>query len=546
MFFTIYRYIFRDLLKSFFLAALVLSVVLGLGVMLRPLRQFSVDPVQVPKLIMYTFPITLTMVIPIAALLSATLNYGRLAHFNEINACRTSGIKLITLIYPAGAFAVLVGLTTLLMAFHVMPSFAKRFERAITADAEAIIFRNIQKRGDLGDMFPDIRIYADHALPEEHRLTGVALVQLNRRKIDWIMTAEQVVLDFKMDQPQKQILMHLHGATVMVEDQTAVISQPQQFSIRAPSLWQDDIKFKKMAELRAIEKDMVQFGPIDKSLGEIQHQYKWERLFENCNQQARGPGNIIDLRAGGDRLRIIAQSCVLQIPSSRSDQKDPDKNRTALLTGVNQGPVEVIFPYGTNNLNQQRIYRAQKAWLSNNPLFGDSLPMLIMEQVEWGGREQTSKHFLLSEEIAPVEFPLELEDEARAITLKQVCAAETLTRLRSPSPYLGILHQDIIDDCAELATEIRVEKHSRLAFGVSCVVLVILGTVLGIVFRSGHLLTAFGVSFIPAALCLITIFTGKHIAEKSATDITGILFLWSGIGAVLLADIFIYKSLAKR
>jgi len=108
------------------------------------------------------------------------------------------------------------------------------------------------------------------------------------------------------------------------------------------------------------------------------------------------------------------------------------------------------------------------------------------------------------------------------------------------------LHQDIIDDCAELATEIRVEKHSRLAFGVSCVVLVILGTVLGIVFRSGHLLTAFGVSFIPAALCLITIFTGKHIAEKSATDITGILFLWSGIGAVLLADIFIYKSLAKR
>ena len=110
---------------------------------------------------------------------------------------------------------------------------------------------------------------------------------------------------------------------------------------------------------------------------------------------------------------------------------------------------------------------------------------------------------------------------------------------------LQLLEQRIIDNCSELVREIRIEKHSRLAFGISCVVLVLLGTVLGIVLKSSHLLMAFGVSFIPAAFCLITIFTGKHIAEKTDTQTMGILFLWSGVFLVGIADLLIYKRLAK-
>ena len=161
MVFTIHRYIFRDLLKYFLLATAVLSVVLGLGVMLRPLRQFSVDPVNVPTLILCTLPITLTMVIPIAALLATTLVYGRLAGDNEINACRSSGISLLTLIYPAVALALSVGIITLLLGFHIIPYFTRKFERIILSDAQTIIHRNISKTGNLGDMFPNLRIHAD-------------------------------------------------------------------------------------------------------------------------------------------------------------------------------------------------------------------------------------------------------------------------------------------------------------------------------------------------------------------------------------------------
>ncbi|MCF7958701.1 MAG: LptF/LptG family permease, partial [Phycisphaerae bacterium] len=113
MVFTLHRYIFKDLFKAFTLTTIILSFVMGLGVMLKPLRDFSIDPVHVPEMIFCTLPITMTMAIPIAALMATTLVYGRLAFENEITACRSSGIGLLTLIYPALMLALLVGMITL-------------------------------------------------------------------------------------------------------------------------------------------------------------------------------------------------------------------------------------------------------------------------------------------------------------------------------------------------------------------------------------------------------------------------------------------------
>ena len=141
---------------------------------------------------------------------------------------------------------------------------------------------------------------------------------------------------------------------------------------------------------------------------------------------------------------------------------------------------------------------------------------------------------------------LGIVNEAQVITVEEIRAGKVLERLDNPTPYIQLLEKRIINSCSELGSEIRIEKHSRLAFGISCVVLVLLGTVLGIVLRSSHLLMAFGVSFIPAAFCLITIFTGKHIAEKTDTQTMGIVFLWSGVFLVAITDLLIYKRLAKN
>jgi len=79
MVFTLHRYIFRELLKIFVPTALALAVIMSLGSILRPVQEYGVGPRQVMHLMIYFLPITLTFVLPMAALFTGALVYGRFA-----------------------------------------------------------------------------------------------------------------------------------------------------------------------------------------------------------------------------------------------------------------------------------------------------------------------------------------------------------------------------------------------------------------------------------------------------------------------------------
>ncbi|MGD8499623.1 MAG: LptF/LptG family permease, partial [Phycisphaerales bacterium] len=90
MLFTLHRYIFRELLRVFILAAVALALILSLGSILQPIQEYGVGPRQVVHLMGYFLPITLTFVLPMAALFAGALVYGRFAGDNELDACRAS------------------------------------------------------------------------------------------------------------------------------------------------------------------------------------------------------------------------------------------------------------------------------------------------------------------------------------------------------------------------------------------------------------------------------------------------------------------------
>ena len=97
MVFTLHRYIFRELFKVFVLATVALTLILSLGSMLQPIQKYGVGPEQVVHLLGYFLPITLTFVLPMGTLFATALVYGRIASDNELDACRASGISLMTL-----------------------------------------------------------------------------------------------------------------------------------------------------------------------------------------------------------------------------------------------------------------------------------------------------------------------------------------------------------------------------------------------------------------------------------------------------------------
>ena len=147
MVFTIHRYIFREVFKVFILTVVALTLILSLGSVLRPVEEYGVGPRQVMHLMIYFLPVTLTFILPMSALFATSLVYGRLAGDNELNACRASGISLLTLIYPGAILSIIVAIASLLLSFHVMPAFFKRAESALKSDAKQILFRNIERTG---------------------------------------------------------------------------------------------------------------------------------------------------------------------------------------------------------------------------------------------------------------------------------------------------------------------------------------------------------------------------------------------------------------
>ena len=554
MTFTIHRYIFNDMLKTFLLATGVLCLILGLGVMLKPLRQFSVELGHVPQLLLCSLPITLTLVIPIAALLAATLTYGRLSADNEINACQSSGISILTLIYPAATFALLVGFVTLLLAFHVVPAFTAKFDDILKSSAESMIFRNIQKKGNLGDLpggFSHYQIHADAADPQRRRLTGVVVIEQDDSEGVRFYTAQSVDLDFQPGQghrPGRIRLIFRDGKRFEQTQDESIITDIEQLTLTAdvPSMWKDDVKFKTLNEMRAIQKDMTIFGPVRSLLETFRHQLMIESFFNFCDRKLSQPNHHLDLYTGSDRLRLWARQCRIKQPQPNPDKpKKITRADTAYFKSIEGKSILVDYYYDASLARPDKRFESQKVRLVIDPLQESPSATLWLSDVRLTHAADNRSFNHLNYPITKIVLPAEIIEPAQSYPLQDIINSDH-PPLANASSVLDRLFVRLKKTCRKLNAEIEIELQARLAFGVSCIVLVLLGAALGIVMRSGPFLSAFGMSFVPAVLCLATIFTGKHIAEQSSDSITaGILFLWSGILALVVANLVIYRKLMK-
>jgi uncharacterized membrane protein len=103
----------------------------------------------------------------------------------------------------------------------------------------------------------------------------------------------------------------------------------------------------------------------------------------------------------------------------------------------------------------------------------------------------------------------------------------------------------------QLLNMIRAESHARASFAVSCLILVMVGCTLGMIFRSGNFLTAFAVSFIPAMLSITLIIAGQRTAGtinthdlKPYTDPLqlGLGLIWCGnVVNLAIAGVLMYR-----
>jgi len=538
MVFTLHRYIFRELLKVFVPAALALTLILSLGSILRPVQEYGVGPRQVVHLMGYFLPIALTFVLPMAALFAAALVYGRFASDNELDTCRASGICLLTLVYPGLALAIMVAIANLILSFHVVPTFVHRAERALKADAKQILFRNIQRKG-FYKLPPESQyvIYADQANLKQDTLSGVVVAEVKYNEIQNVVTAESAKINFNPHERFNEVQITAYNTyQIGTEDEGGFSAEWLPLTMEFGSLLGDDIKFKKIGEMKEIRDiDLMLFYPIAKLARDIYAQFTVESLAEDiADRITNEPGSFYKLHSAEKFVEFTASHC------SAGDGKEVE------LSGE-----VVVVEYDMASKQRLRTLQCAKASLH---LEGDELaPTLTMELYNptWHREEGPEglamgwlriRGLIIPKAVIDVTNKFGTEDGLDAKKLASQSALQ-----KGPSSKLKGLQNKLQEAIQNTLAEIEAEIHSRLVFGIGCVSLIMIGIGLGIIFRGGHLLSAFGVSSLPAAVLIVCIMMGKNITKNPKVQTgSGIVLMWAGLVFLSLLAVEIHRRLLKN
>jgi len=527
MVFILHRYIFRELLKIFILASLALGVMMSLGSILRPVQEYGVGPRQVFDLLCYFIPVTMTFVLPVAALFATTLVYGRFAADNEFDACRASGVSPSMLFYPAIILAIIISIANLLLSFHVVPAYVQRAEAAIKADVKQILFRNIQRQGFYSMPGGRFRIYADAADLKNSALLGVIIVDNNPKKEKKLITAEAATINFETDQKKNEVKIFARNA-YQVDSLGGVFFKAVSILGEFGNLLSDDVKFRKIEQINAIKLQPMTYPPIADRAYDAYEQLTLELLNNEINAALKSD-QLFQMSSDNVIVRFKAEKSVLS----------PKKDAIELL-----GKAE-LYEYDKTTGELEKNFHGEKIVLQ---LSGETETrpskkvLLIFPNAVWLDRgvefikpRYSAKNLNLPDAVAE-----KLGDDIMAV------AGNTLA---NPSPKLDNLIKEMQRKTSVTFREIKAEIHSRLVFGIGCITLILIGTELGIRFKGGHLLTAFGISSIPAAALLIFIMMGKNIMknQKSVAGADmGVILMWSGLALLTIISLMLYRKLLKN
>jgi lipopolysaccharide export LptBFGC system permease protein LptF len=533
MVFTLHRYIFREIFRVFVLAAVALTLILSLGSILRPIQQYGVGPGQVIHLIGYFLPITLTFVLPMAALFATALVYGRFAADNELDACKASGVPLMTLVYPGLALAIMVAIANLILSFHVMPAFVHRAEKSLKANAKQILFRNIHRRGYYKPPGTNSRIYADQANPEEDSLAGVIVADVKGAEIEKIITADFATIRFNPHKTFNEVLITTDNTYQMAsEDLAGFSAESMVLTLEFPPLLGDDIKFKKIREMKRIRVEPILFYPIEKLARQTYAQFTAELLAQDIREKINDPDNkFYNLHSGRRIIEFTATKCTAY-----------EEKKVHLSGDV------VVIEYDAISKNLLRELRCTKALFD---IEGDELaPTLTMTlyNATWKQPDGTT-----GLDRRPVIRGLILP---RAVTntfktpdiLKSVKDQKIASALKTPpGPALKSLQEKLKGKIQNTMAQIKAEIHSRLIFGIGCIPMIMIGIALGIIKKEGHLLSAFGVSSVPAAILIVCIMSGYQIARNPKAQMGfGIGLMWTALVFLSFLAVVIYHKLLKN
>ncbi len=552
---TLQWYIARELFKTFALTAFGLTLVFSLcGGVLNMIQAEVLTAVQVMRILTFVLPVATTLTLPVAALFACAMVYGRFAADNEFDACKASGINIHRLLAPAMALSILTAAFTFSFANYIIPSFIERLEAIVRADIQRVITQALNTRGYV--RHGPYVLHARKAVPyedaERHTkgllIQDAAFLMIEADQLVRCGTAEQVQVEFAAPSEGETPLATAAMEKVVALDLThnQLYQWPRQpFSpMQLPRNLDQSPKWLNLSDLFKYLHRPTEFGKVRDELAKTRLLMRECMVYRDVVSQLNGPKRTLVLADARRRYEIKAERAEHNI-----------RDFSPELRGVT-----VIEKWE----KRRREYKADRASLRVKRGYGeipDSIHISLKDHVRFTdsldpGKVNEPKQIELedvavSAEAANPDRSIS-DDELLGITAEQRENAQYESLLDEKPVPLGLGER--VEDArvslrrgiVELGLQISGLIHSRLAFSVSALVMLVLAAGLAIIFRGGQLLTAFVISFIPGLLVVVLNIMGRQMSEKPGTHLVGIAVIWAGIGLLALADAVVLGRYLKR
>jgi len=568
---TLFWYLFRDLLRVFVLTTLSLAGIMSFGGLLRPLTEQGLDTAQVGKMLTYFLPAMSTYSLPVAALFATTMVYGRLAADNELTACRAAGISFGMIALPALVLGLTVALSSLFLLCFVVPATTLQVERVIYSNVAKLVANKIARDHQIRLNSGGPIIYADSAqmIPNSGAdqivtLTEPTIVQTDsvtdptdpngpKLKVPHeIYMADQATVWIKLNDPLAPEL----GMTADVRltngmrfphdfsgDKQVGVADTTVANINMPAQIRENVKFMDVRELTGIAEDPGKSQRVKTAVAAFIYRDQDQQFLADLAAELAGPDRQCRLPQASTEASDPAEletfvvgrtggTVHLEGSAVVIDSGDAPDARLATLVRLRNGNVEVRAA--------ARRLRIEAQPQSNNQTLVVTID--LFDVVTQAGTAATPRAAFGQTVVC--DMPADVRQIAQR-TLKDYNAQTHM----QPGDENFLKREQLC-----VGNDVVAELHSRASFAVSCLILVVVGTALGLMFRSGNFLNAFAVSFLPALLTITLIVGGQQAAGHVPDNVlghfrdplrAGLALIWSGNAIVLAMAVTLSWKLSR-
>jgi len=547
--FTLQWYVARELFKTFALATIGLTLLFSMGGGVFNMIQAEVlTAVQLGRILGFIIPVAATLMLPVAALFSAAMVYGRLSADNEFDACRASGVNIHRLFAPAVLLALLTGTFTFSFSSFVLPRYAERLNQTLRDDLQnmqRVVLRRLRTEGRIDFMKKYVlsadsameRRSPDSAAADEPRqvieLRGASFIELDEGKPVRLGTAPIVTFLFRSDPVTRDpfVYARLHDLRLFDQERNQFHQMGDQRLGPVPIPWKFTRKAKWMTlpEMLYYRQRAWELPEMAEKIQRLRALIQEFYFYQDLISALRGPQGAYRFGTAQRGYEIRAE----QIPVDR------DSGRPRL-----EKPTVRQWWDGT-----RRTFQAGSGTLAVERTLGEAYPLIYIKlgnEVSFTDEEQPGKVIRRAAvDLEPLPMPGHVLEKASPSALSD---SDLLAwdRPLGLTPRIDDARQAHAASVVVLVHKMTAEIHSRAAFSASVLVLVILGAALGVVFRGGQMLTAFVIAFLPGLLVTILVVTGRQLAVRPDAEAVGLGVIWSGLVLVALGDLVVLGRVLRR